>query len=243
MKRSLKSRIGNPVSIALLLLTAVSTGAAAQGQGGRRHESMFAIEPDLVLAQPCADVSCTYHWTLTSRFGQALDMAEDLFGPRDRSYTILGIDFTTEAQPSHWYPHDQYGTGKTVIVLLTANAASDENRALYQLSHESFHLLSSTVLGTASNLEEGLATYFSLWYMTRIGRPLSADYIALPKYRGVFEDVQDLVKLYPDMAARIKRFRSEGPPRGVSTMSRAEFQHIFPKAPVQLAEELTRTFQ
>jgi len=242
MKISLKSRIDNLVLIALLLLIPVSADAATQGQGAGRYEPMFAIEPDLVLAQPCADVSCTYHWTLTSRFGQALDMAEDLFGPRDRSYTILGIDFTTDAQPSHWYPQDQYGTGKTVIVLLTANAASDEDRALYQLSHESFHLLSSGVFGTATNLEEGLATYFSLWYMARIGRPLSADYITLPKYRVVFKDVQDLMKLYPDMTARIKRFRSEGTLRGVSTMSCAEFQHIFPKAPIQLAEELTRTF-
>ncbi len=239
---SLKSRVNNPMLIVLLLLILVSADMEAQGQGGNRHEPMFGVDRDLVLAQPCADVSCTYHWTLTSRFGQALDMAEDLFGSRDRSCTILGIDFTTDAQPSYWFPHDQHGTGKMVIVLLTADAASDEDRALYQLSHESFHLLSSTLRGTATNLEEGLATYFSLWYMAQIGRPLSANYVTLPKYRSAFEDVQALMKLYPDMTARIKRFRSEGPPRGVSTMSSDEFQQLFPKAPVQLAEELTRTF-
>ena len=170
-------------------------------------------------------------------------MVEEMFGPRDRSYTILGVDFTTDAQPSHWYPHAQHGIGKNVIVLLTTNAAPDEDRALFQLSHEAFHLLSSSVLGTATNLEEGLATYFSLWYMAQIGRPLSANYIELPSYRHAFEDVQALMELYPDTAARIKRFRSAEPPRALSTMSCEEFQRLFPKASDSLAQELTSKFQ
>lgn len=236
------NRIGSSMLIVALLLILVSANAEAQGQSGVRAEPMLGVDRDLVLAQPCADASCTYHWTLTSRLGQALDMAESLFGPRERSCTILGIDFTTDTHPSHWYPHDQYGTAEMVIVLLTMDAASDETRALYQLSHESFHLLSSTALGTTTNLEEGLATYFSLRYMGQIGRPLSADYIASPKYRDAFDDVQALIKLYPDLTARIRRFRSKEPYRGVSTMSRQEFQHLFPKAPTQLAKELMRTF-
>ena len=173
-----------------------------------------------------------------------MDMAEDLYGPRDRSYTILGIEFTTDAQPSHWYPQSEYGSSeKQVIVLLTSEAASDEDRALYQLSHESFHLLSSTVFGSATNLEEGLATSFSLWYMAQIGRPLSADYIEIPKYRRAFEDVQALLKLYPDMAARIKRFRTDQPSRAAATISYNELQVLFPNAPAQLAKELTARFQ
>ena len=171
-------------------------------------------------------------------------MAEDLFGPRDRSYTILGIEFTTDAQPSHWYPKSEYGSSeKQVIVLLTSDAASNEDQALFQLSHESFHLLSSTVFGSATNLEEGLATSFSLWYMAQIGRPLSADYIDMPKYRRAFEDVQALMKLYPDMAARIKRFRTDQPSRAAATISYNELHVLFPNAPVQLAKELTETFQ
>ena len=237
-----KRGINNSLIVSLLLLV-LASDTGAQGQGGARNEHRFIADPDLVLAQPCADVSCAYRWTLTSRFGQALDMAENLFGPRDRSYTFLGIDFTTDVQPSHWYPHDQYGAGKKVIVLLTASAASDEDRALFQLSHETFHLLSSSLLGTTTNLEEGLATYFSLWYMARIDRSLSANYIDSPTYRRAFDDVQVLLSLYPDMTARIRSFRSEEPPRGVSTMSYAEFQSLFPKAPVQLAEELTSKFQ
>lgn len=223
-----------------LLLTLASAAAQAQGPADRgRH--MFSVEPTLVLAQPCADTSCTYRWTLTSRLGQALDMAEDLFGPRDRSATLLGIDFTTDPQPSHWYPGGA-GPGKNIIVLLTAGAAADEDRALYQLAHESFHLLSTNLFGTATNLEEGLATWYSLWYMARIGRPLPADYIDLPKYRHAYDNVQALARLYPDMPASIKRYRAQSPPRAASAMSYEEFRAIFPDAPTQLAEDLTARF-
>ena len=236
-------RINRPLRDAFMLLLLAGAEAQAQDQGAGRNEPAFSVDPDLVLAQPCIDARCTYRWTLTSRLGQALDMAEDLFGPRDPEFTILGVDFTTDAQPSHWYPRSQYGPGKQVIVLLTADAAADQDRALFQLAHESFHLLSSTVFGTATNLEEGLASFFSLWYMAQVGRPLSADYIDSPRYRRALEDVQALVKLYPDMPARIKHFRNEQPPRAASTMSFEEFQVLFPNAPVQLAQELTAKFR
>lgn len=32
-------------------------------------------------------------YTLASRLGQALDLAEDRFGARDHEFTILGVEF------------------------------------------------------------------------------------------------------------------------------------------------------
>ena len=50
------------------------------------------IDSDLLVAQRLSD-GCGYTWTLASRLGEMLHMAEELFGPRDCSYTILGIEF------------------------------------------------------------------------------------------------------------------------------------------------------
>ena len=56
------------------------------------------IDSDLLVAQRLPDGS-GYTWTLASRLGEMLHMAEELFGPRDCSYTILGIEFTGQIIP------------------------------------------------------------------------------------------------------------------------------------------------
>ena len=58
------------------------------------------IDSDLLVAQRLPDDSVS--WTLASRLGDMLDMAENLFGERDYCYTILGIQFTSD-DPQIWY--------------------------------------------------------------------------------------------------------------------------------------------
>lgn len=51
-----------------------------------------ALDLSCLVAQPREDgTGCT--WTLSSRLGQMLREAEEQFGERDKSYTILGIEF------------------------------------------------------------------------------------------------------------------------------------------------------
>ena len=49
------------------------------------------IERNLLFAERLSE-GCGYTWTLASRLGDMLHMAEELFGPRDPSYTVLGIE-------------------------------------------------------------------------------------------------------------------------------------------------------
>lgn len=44
-----------------------------------------------------------FSYTLTSKLGDILNNAEILFGPRDYSYTILGIEFYNLPNPQVWY--------------------------------------------------------------------------------------------------------------------------------------------
>ena len=114
------------------------------------------------------------HWAMTlpvhaSRF---LTDVEHLFGPRDPSFTVVGIevDATPGACPHLWYPDSGIAPADTdrrsrhVVIRLTSNALTDPVRAQWQLAHECFHLLdpwNERVDGRPANwLEEGLASWF-----------------------------------------------------------------------------------
>jgi hypothetical protein len=89
-----------------------------------------------------------------------LEMAEQRFGPRDKSYTILGFEFRA-GLPQIWFP----GNRRRVIVQLDSSGMNDPSLPLFQMAHQSVHLLTPVLPANASVLEEGLATFFSKEYM------------------------------------------------------------------------------
>jgi len=101
-----------------------------------------------------------YTWTLASQLGQMLRFAESRFGPRDKSYTVLGVEFI-RGIPQCWFP----GSCGHVVVQLTMECLQEPDRACFQLAHETIHLLSPTGGRNANVLEEGLAAHFQTWYM------------------------------------------------------------------------------
>ena len=118
------------------------------------------ISSDLLVAQRRPNRS-GYTWTLASRLGDMLHMVEYLFGPRDCSYTILGIEFGPDNHPRIWYP----GNHRHIIIQLSLQAATNMLQACYQLAQETVHLLSPTGGSHATNLEEGVSCYFAAYYM------------------------------------------------------------------------------
>lgn len=117
------------------------------------------VNSELLVTQRFPDGS-GYTWTLASRLGDMLQMAEELFGQRDSSYTILGVEFIIGV-PQIWYP----GDCKHIIIQLDEVAATNMSQACYQLAHETVHLLSPTGGNNANNFEEGVACYFAAYYM------------------------------------------------------------------------------
>ena len=117
------------------------------------------INSDLLVTQPLPDNS-GYTWTLASRLGEMLHLAEQLFGARDCSYTLLGIEFACDG-PQIWYP----GNRKHIIIQLSLCAAANMSRACYQMAHETIHLLAPSGGRNATNFEEGVACYFAAYYM------------------------------------------------------------------------------
>ncbi len=128
-----------------------------------------------------------YTWTLTSRLSDMLYMAEELFGPRDYSYTILGIEFVADG-PRIWYP----GNRKHIIIQLDPSAAMDMSRACYQMAHETIHLLAPSGGQNANNFEEGVACYFAAYYMAKkLNKPNWQ--ATLPSYKRALELVTPLL--------------------------------------------------
>lgn len=159
------------------------------------------IKSDLLYAQPLPDRD-GYTWTLVSRLGEMLYMAEELFGPRDLSYTILGIEFVEDG-PRIWYPENR----KHIIIQLGPLAATDLLRACHQLAHETIHLLAPTGGNDANNLEEGVACYFAAYYLkTKLNAPNWKP--NLPSYKRVLNRVVPL--LDADISC-IRRLRDQQP--------------------------------
>src|SRR5215211_2167579 len=101
-----------------------------------------------------------YTWTLPSILGDMLQLAQDMFGERDRSYTILGVEFCGD-HPRIWCP----GNRRDLVVQLGARCMDEPQRACYQMAHESIHLLGPQGCSGATVLEEGLATWYAQYYM------------------------------------------------------------------------------
>ncbi len=105
--------------------------------------------------------------TLTRWLGLFLSDLEAILGPRDPTFTILGIEFvdTCRESPQTWFP-ESHSQGKHVIVHLSRRAMHDEARARWQLAHECVHLIDPGQ-GAASVMEEGIATWFQNTTVTR----------------------------------------------------------------------------
>ncbi|NBR14512.1 MAG: hypothetical protein EBU01_08005, partial [Crocinitomicaceae bacterium] len=173
-----------------------------------------------------------FTWTVASRLGEAIDLAERLYGDRDKSYTILGVEFVLSDRPKIWYP----GSQKFIIIQLTASSLSDEFQALYQLSHETIHLLSPIGKRSANVLEEGLATYFSELYLTILGQP---------NWKPTTKEYQDAVNLTKALLTIdnqiIKKVRELE--RTISFLTPEHFLQVNSDIPFDLLEKLCYKFQ
>ncbi|ELY2495319.1 hypothetical protein [Cronobacter sakazakii] len=154
------------------------------------------ILPNLIFARPLPNGS-GYTWTLTTRLGAILRELESSYGERDKSWTILGIEFEKNG-PQIWYP----GNCKNIAIQLAHNALDNEMLACYQLSHEAVHLLAPSGNRSAPVIEEGLATMFSEDF---VEREFGAKNVTnLEKYVEAAAIVRQLLKKYPDAITKLR---------------------------------------
>ena len=197
------------------------------------------IDSDLLVAQRLSD-GCGYTWTLASRLGEMLHMVEELFGPRDYSYTILitdysytilGIEFASDG-PQIWYPRNH----RHIIIQLDLSAATNILQACYQMAHETVHLLAPSGCQNANNFEEGVACYFAAYYMkSKLNQPNWSP--TLPSYRRALEIIAP--RLNEDIGC-IRRLRKNQP--SFRKMSKEAVSSEFPQLTSEDVDFLMSTF-
>ena len=122
-------------------------------------------------------------FTLASTLGTYIAELERRFGPRDHTYTILGIEFRDALQPDHRFVEGG------IVIRLTKAAMTSKAEAHYQLSHESVHLLDPTGTPHVNVLEEGLAESFAVEHLIDGHQPTKDErYVAA---RACYERVRD----------------------------------------------------
>lgn len=161
-----------------------------------------------------------------------LRIAEDLLGPRDPSKALWQPQFEG-AGPNVRFSLDR----RSVFAELSTNGESYWPTALYELAHETVHLLDPGLLGTANYLEEGIAVAFSIYaqHLYCVGR------VQTPSEGSKYSLALKLVSALPGQpllcAGRIRRDVGR-----FSAVTPQDLVRLFPNMNQQFANALTRKF-
>jgi hypothetical protein len=155
--------------------------------------------------------------------------AEIRYGPRDHSYTILGVEVNHDGHPRTYFPYDKH-----ILIQVSTNCINDFNRGVYQVAHEAIHCLSPVKYGEGSVLEEGLATLFSREYTQSMGY---GNWTGSGNYLEAESLVSSLLQFDPDI---IKKVRNVQPT--ISSITAEQLIAINGDIPIDLALALTKKF-
>lgn len=178
-------------------------------------------------------------WTLTTRTGQMLRELEERFGPRDKSWTLLGVEFCKYG-PDIWYPRDK---GKPhprhIAIRLSPAAFRDHKEAMYQLSHECVHLLSPSGGQNAPVMEEGLASLYSMEIIERLcGHPHGQEYGSASAYVLAAGYVRQLLQIDSHAIRKLRDIEPAFYQMTATTFTEAGLSQV----PQPLIDELLRVF-
>ncbi|MCJ8348536.1 hypothetical protein [Moritella sp.] len=176
------------------------------------------------------ETSVGYSWTLTSRLADMLEKSKLIYGERDKSFTVLGIEFE-ENGPQVWYPF----SSEYIAIQLSNHSKDDMICGCYELAHESVHLLSPLGKRGANVLEEGLATKFAIDYVHQEFNHIQN--VSVKSYQLAHDLVCELLKL--DEFA-IKKLRVDEPV--ISEFTPNLLLKHYPTLDVAVANELCNTF-
>jgi hypothetical protein len=129
---------------------------------------------------------------------------------------------------------------KHLIVHLSKACLLDREDAYFQLSHEVVHLISPTGKRDANNLEEGLATYFSIYYMNYVFEDPKGFWhqeVPYEDYRKAYEVTKKLLDLDRDAIKKLRKNQ-----KIISKISKEQIMALYPDFPEEDAEFLARNF-
>lgn len=106
----------------------------------------------------------TYIRFLEEQVRHYMCILQDMFGPRDSSFTFVGIGRNSDERdfPQTYFPNGYCEAGCEVEIRIEPRWYDMRHCGMagYQIAHECVHLLDPSRFGTGPMLEEGLAQWF-----------------------------------------------------------------------------------
>ncbi|EOW6411107.1 MULTISPECIES: hypothetical protein [Cronobacter] len=192
--------------------------------------------PDHLFAPNLGDIRVSD--TVVYQLGEMLSELETRYGPRDPSWTFVGVAFSNEG-PMHFFPgSSQTPRPKNVMILLSAGSFINYKCAMFELSHECVHLLAPSGGRHAPVMEEGLAYRYSREILARnFGHPLEKPYGEAGAYEAAGRSVE---KLLQHDSEAIRKLREVQP--AFYNMTPATFMEAGLQVPADLIAELLKPF-
>ncbi len=160
------------------------------------------------LSPPLGDGN--WRFALAAEVDKIVQRAESQFGERDRSYSVLGVEFHV-GNPELYYPNSD----RRIVIRLNRRCESDPIEAWYELAHECVHLLAPSDGVKATVLEEGLAVVFAEEYLREKHRvtqytPEGANYLqARDLARRVLQIDPSIIRVLRQRQAALHRVTAD----------------------------------
>lgn len=138
---------------------------------------------------------------------EMFDLAEQMFGNREKDWSYIGIEFKDDG------PYLYYYSKNMLSIVLSTNSSKlypTHPQLHYQLSHEICHLLYPTGKADANVLNEGISTYFSkIWQERKYPNSTYAiDSIMKSNYKEAYQLVEKLMNSDPKSIKKIREIKS-----------------------------------
>ncbi len=194
---------------------------------GKKKGLSTLIDPQYFIARPNDN---NPHITLAYRQAEMLFLMNNLFGPRDQSYILAGIEFIAGR------PRTRFCLGNNIIIQLHTSTMFDQTELLRELAHETVHILSPLPGRPVKIIEEGMAECFSYLYMRDTMKIRT-----LPPSSISYSEAQWLVSMLLTLDPyAIKRIREDEPV--LSKITKSLILKHYPAFDEGMAARLTRTF-
>lgn len=168
--------------------------------------------------------------TLAAALGHILHRLEILYGPRDTSFTVLGIEFRTGSSRL-LYPENR----RQIVIQLGLECTGFPQLAYYQLARECIYLLGPSGSCTTNMLEAGLSERFAQEYRPKQLRQMRTGSPTRVENAKVLVD--ELLGIDNSAVRRIRRRQS-----ALSQVTAEDIHQPCPQIPSRLARALTRSF-
>lgn len=168
-----------------------------------------------------------------SRFQKVLEDAEALYGPRDTSWNVLGLEvLQVDAAPA---VATSPVAGKNCVLRISEDVNEAEWLMDWQLSHEIVHLLSPPSKEDATIFEEGVASY----NQHRIAWQWHGRYhVGFKTHQQAFDLVRPLIEAHPEGVRDLRAANG----RRLSPVTSGLIQNHFPCVTAEDAAVLASRF-